>query len=137
KGVDSWRYVNHLYKPILWPAYIERMSSCPNFHLMEDNTHSHCPDFTNTACEKERIPKINWTANLLDLNPIQYVWYLMKSYILYCRGEEKITTPIQMKDVLAEEWAKITIEEINNELSKLPLIMGRCILQDSGNKFEA
>ena len=36
-----------------------------------------------------------------------------------------------------EESEKITIEDINNEISKLPMIMGRCMLQDGGNKFEA
>jgi len=41
-----------------------------------------------------------------------------------------------MKAVLQEEWAKITVDEINNEISKLPIIMGRFMLQDGGNKFD-
>lgn len=53
------------------------------------------------------------------------------------RGAEKITTLLQMREVLVEESEKITIEDINNEISKLPMIMGRCMLQDGGNKFEA
>jgi hypothetical protein len=32
-----------------------------------------------------------------------------------------------MKQVLQEEWDKITIEEINTEIAKLPTIMRRCI----------
>ncbi|RPB04638.1 hypothetical protein L873DRAFT_1666137, partial [Choiromyces venosus 120613-1] len=63
--------------PILWPACIEQMSSLPNFRLMEDNMPSHCSDFRNTACEKERIPKMNWSTNSLDLNPIEHIWHLM------------------------------------------------------------
>lgn len=137
KGVDSWRYVNHLCKLILWPACTERMASLPNFRLMEDNAPSHCSDYTNAAREKVGIPKIEWPANSPDLNPIEHIWRLMKSRILRRRGEEKITTPLQMREVLVEEWAKITIEEINNEVSKLPMIMGRCMLQDGGNKFDA
>ena len=42
-----------------------------------------------------------------------------------------------MREVLVKERAKITIEEINNEVSKPPMIMGRCMLQDGGNKFDA
>jgi len=137
KGVDSWRYVNHLCKPILWPACKERMASLPDFRLMEDNAPSHHSDFMNKAREEEGINKVNWPANSPDFNPIEHIWRLMKSRILRGRGEERIATPAQMKEVLAEEWAKISLEEINNEISKLPLTMGRCMLQDGGNKFEA
>ena len=137
KRVDSWKYVNHLCKPILWPACKERMANLPNFQLMEDNAPSHHSDFTNTAHEKEGIGKVNWPANSRDFNLIERIWRLMKSRILCRRGEERLTTPAQMKEVLVEEWAKISLEEINNKISKLPLTMGRCMLQDGGNKFEA
>ena len=40
KGVDSWRYVTHHCRPILWPACKERMVVSLNFKLMEDNTPS-------------------------------------------------------------------------------------------------
>ncbi|RPB01380.1 hypothetical protein L873DRAFT_1676969, partial [Choiromyces venosus 120613-1] len=76
-------------------------------------------------------------ANSPDFNPIEHIWCLMKSRILRRRGEEKITTPMEMKIVLEVEWAKITVDKINNEISKLPLIMPRCMLQDGGDKFEA
>ncbi|RPA94779.1 hypothetical protein L873DRAFT_1700302, partial [Choiromyces venosus 120613-1] len=33
------------------------------------------------------------------------------------------TTITQMKDVLYEEWDKITIEEINKEILRLPKVM--------------
>lgn len=137
KGVDSWRYVTHLCQPILWPACKERMVVYSNFQLMEDNAPSHDSDYTNRERERENIPKIAWPANSPDFNPIEHIWRLMKSRILRRRGEEKITTPTEMKAVLQEEWAKITVDEINNEISKLPLIMGRCMLQDGGNKFDA
>jgi stage III sporulation protein SpoIIIAA len=32
-----------------------------------------------------------------------------------------------MKEVLQEEWDRITIEEINKEISRLPTVMARCI----------
>ena len=108
-----------------------------NFWLMEDNPPSHDLEFTNREHERENIPKIAWPANSPDFNPIEHIWRLMMSRILRRRGEEKITTPIEMKAVLQEEWAKITVDEINNEILKLPLIMGRCMLQDGGNKFDA
>ena len=43
---------------------------------------------------------------------------------------------LKMKRVL-KEWERITIEEINAEIAKLPEIMQRCIKQNGGNKFHA
>jgi len=104
---------------------------------MEDNAPSHSSDFTNTAREQLGIPKVDWPANSPDLNPIEHILCLIKSRILRRREAEKITTPLQMREVFVEEWEKITIEDINNAISKLPMIMGRRMLHDGGNKFEA
>ena len=37
RGVDSWRYVTALARPLLWPTCIERLRQNPDFLLMEDN----------------------------------------------------------------------------------------------------
>ena len=128
--------MNYLCKLILWLVCTERMASFLNFHLMEDNAPSPCSDFTNAARKKVGIQKIELPANSLDLNPMEHIWRLMKSRILHHTKEETINTPLQMSDVLVEEWVKLTIEEISNEVLKLPMIMGRCMLQDGGNKFD-
>ncbi|RPA95906.1 hypothetical protein L873DRAFT_1696342, partial [Choiromyces venosus 120613-1] len=52
-------------------------------------------------------------------------------------GSEKICTTTPMAMVLQEEWDKITIDEINREIGKLPRIMQQCIEQNGGNKFQA
>ena len=43
----------------------------------------------------------------------------------------------EMKKVLRKEWDKITVEEINIEIAKLPDIIERCIKQGGGNEFQA
>ncbi|RPA96434.1 hypothetical protein L873DRAFT_1694296, partial [Choiromyces venosus 120613-1] len=65
------------------------------------------------------------------------IWWLMKGSILQLRGSEKICTTTPMAMVLQEEWDKITIDEINREIGKLPRIMQQCIEQSGGNKFQA
>ena len=42
-----------------------------------------------------------------------------------------------MKLVLQEEWDKITIEEINKEVAKLPSIIAKCINVNGGNNYHA
>ena len=61
----------------------------------------------------------------------------MKKRILRRRGVEKITSVSLMKEVLIQEWSKITIEEINAEIAKLPGIMQRCLAASGGNKYHA
>jgi len=42
-----------------------------------------------------------------------------------------------MMAALQEEWDRLTLEEINNEIRKLPTIMQRCLNVNGGNKFHA
>jgi len=137
KGIDSWRYVTALCRPLLWSTCRERLLLNPQFLLMEDNAPSHNSGFTNEVRESEGIAKVKWPPNSLDLNPIEHIWRLMKWRILRRRGAERITTPREMETVLQEEWDKITIEEINHEIVKLPDIMIWCIAANGGNKFQS
>jgi len=136
KGVHSWRYITSVCCPLLWPICQERLALNPHFLLMEDNAPSDDLDYTNLVRKKEGIVKITWQPNSPNFNPIEHIWGLMKMDILRHPGSERIRTQIKMKVVLEEEWSKITIEEINHEIVKLPDIMVRCIAKKGGNNFQ-
>ena len=137
KGIDSWRYITKLARPILWPECRHHLIENPNFILMEDNAACHNSDWTNQEGELEGIEKVNWPPNSPDFNPIEKVWTLMKRRIQRCQGLEWITTVTQMKSVLKEECEKIPIAEINTQISLLPKAMELCIKQAGGNMFHA
>jgi len=42
-----------------------------------------------------------------------------------------------MKVMLKAEWERNTVEEINKEIAKLPILMLKCIEKHGGNKFDA
>ena len=84
---------------------------------------------------RRRFNKVDWPPNSPDLNPIEHLWNIMKSRIQTRRGVERVTTAGEMKLILKQEWERITIEEINREVSKLPSILAQCISQKGGNKF--
>lgn len=137
RGIDSWRYIQHVCKPILWPECKRLTAVNPNFMLMEDGAASHSSDYTTQEHLKEGIKKIEWPSNSPDFNPIEWIWTLLKKRIQTRRGSERITTVGEMKRVLQEEWDKITVEEINTEIAKLPTIMQRCIAVNGGNNYHA
>ena len=126
-----------LARPILWPKCQDHLTKNPEFILMEDNAACHDSDWTNQERRAEGISKVDWPPNSPDFNPIEKVWTLMKRRIQRRRGLERITTIGEMKCVLKEEWEKITIDEINAQISLLPKTMMSCIRQAGGNRFHA
>jgi len=136
-GIDAWRYIKHITRPILWPACKERLAVNPDFILMEDNAASHHCWYTDAQREKEGVREMKWPPNPPDFNPIERVWCIMKSRIQTRRGSERVTTAARMRIVLQEEWDRITIEEINALFQRLPTVMQRYIAVDGGNNSMA
>jgi len=60
---------------------------------------------------------------------------LLKSRIQKRRGSKRVTTIRRLKEVLMEEWDKVTTEEINKGISPLPHVMQRCIDYNGGTNF--
>ncbi|RPA92634.1 hypothetical protein L873DRAFT_1709033, partial [Choiromyces venosus 120613-1] len=107
----------------------------PAFLLIENNAPAYDSDFTNFERLKEEISKVDWPPNSPDFNSIEHLWELMKSRIQTWRGRERVTNLGDMKAILKAEWDCITVEEINKEIAKLPVIVLKCIEKGSGNKL--
>ena len=83
------------------------------------------------------FPSSIWVSNSPDFNPIERIWAILKRRILRRCASERITTVTGMKATLFEEWEKITIEEIDREMKRLPTIVSRCLSVFGGNNFRA
>ena len=83
------------------------------------------------------IPKLDLVSNSPDFNPIERIWAILKRRILRNLASERITTVTGMKAALFEEWEKITIEDINREIERLPTVVSRCLSVSGGNNFHA
>jgi hypothetical protein len=137
RGVDAWRYVKHVAIPLMWPECHRQLQQNPDFVLMEDGASPHTASYTSREREKQGVPKLDWVSNSPDFNPIERIWTLLKRRIQRRRASERVTTVADMKLVLQEEWEKITVEEINCEIDKLPTIVTRCLAVNGGNNFHA
>ena len=137
RGIDAWRYVKHVARPLLWPECRLLLIRNPDFILMEDNAPAHNAFYTTREREKEGVSKVDWPPNSPDFNPIEHLWTLLKRWILQRKGSERITSVGAMKQVLEEEWEKITIAEINLEILKLLQIMKRSLAVNGANNYHA
>ena len=104
---------------------------------MEDDASPHTASYNSHEREKQGVPKLDWVSNTPDFNPSERIWTLLKRRIQWWHASERVTTVADMKHVVHKEWEKITVEEINCEIDKLPTIVSCCLAVNGGNNFHA
>ncbi|RPA96372.1 hypothetical protein L873DRAFT_1634171, partial [Choiromyces venosus 120613-1] len=58
--------------------------------------------------------------NSPDFNPIEHIWDRFRKKLQYHRrGNNRITTVSKMREALWEAWDCLTVEEINQEISRV------------------
>lgn len=133
-GIDAWRYVKNICRPILWPECKGILQKNPNFLLMEDGAAAHRAWYTNRERKKEGIPKAPWPALSPDFNPIEHIWDWMRKEI---DEMEEVDSVPKMKKAMEQVWQALSLERINAEIEKLPHIMAKCIIAGGGNNYQA
>jgi hypothetical protein len=73
KRIDSWRYVQNVCRPVLWPECKRLMAENPNFILMEDGAASHGSGYTTQERVREGVRKMDWPRNSPNFNPIERI----------------------------------------------------------------
>jgi len=132
RGIDSWRYIKYVCRPLLWPVCQALLRQDLEFILMEDNPPGHDCWYTNQERVKDMVNKVNWPPNSPDFNPIERIWHLLKSRIQIRRGNELVTSVKPMREVLVDEWNCVTIDEINRKIERLPTVMECCLNVQGG-----
>lgn len=82
-----------------------------------------------------QVARLPWPPFSPDLNPIEKVWAIIKNRIRKRRVRPK--TMGQLKQVWQEEWVNLSIEEINEQIIKMPLRMKQVIEAKGSNNFHA
>jgi transposase len=108
----------------LLPVYIEaihktRLKDPQNWLFLEDGDPFHGMQKKGLA---QHLKEANWIINLThppqspDLNPMEGIWCILKQRV--CR---RVFHSIEeLKEVLQDEWSKITMEEVRARISDMP-----------------
>ena len=124
--------------PILWPECQRLLENNQDFVLMEDGAPAHNSFYTNCERVTRGVRKVAWPPSSPDFNPIEHIWDRFRKRLQRRRrGSNRITSITAMKEALLEAWEKLTIEEINHEISRLPNIMEKCIIAEGKNNYHA
>ena len=127
-------YVGHIL-----PLYVQSIhqlrqseSDIPNnWLLQEDGDPSHGMRTHGLA---RKFKDCNWITNHYhpaqspDLNPIEACWCILKQRV----RQREWDNLNQLKEVIQEEWSRITMDEVRRRISEMP---ARCqSLVESGGK---
>jgi hypothetical protein len=87
--------------------------------LQEDNDPSHGTKKTGLAIF---LKEANWIDSFVhppqspDLNPVEGIWNLLKQRA--CR--RRWHSLDELKEILQDEWSKITMEEVRARIAEMP-----------------
>lgn len=88
-----------------------------SFTLLDDNAPPHRAEIVKVYKEAEGIQGFEqWPPNSPDINPIEDIWRLLKDRI----RKRMPKTLKEIEVVAADEWSKITIDEIRSLIESLP-----------------
>jgi ketohexokinase/beta-glucosidase len=93
-----------------------------NSHLlfMQNNASSHAAQITIKKLESRDISTIFWFAYSLDLNSIETVWHIMKSWIELHYDEHDKLSYDQLRQTVRETWDAVTpfqLDDLINSMS--------------------
>jgi DDE superfamily endonuclease len=117
------------YVERLLPTYIDAVNKLQSRYpsqqvlLQEDNDPSHGTGkkkgLAQELKEQHSIRNLVHPAQSPDLNPIEACWNILKQ-----RVRRRVWNTLdELKDILQEEWSKITMEEVRTRISDM---IGRC-----------
>ena len=123
-------FIENVYKKALIP-FLKKTNPDHLLTLMEDNAPVHTAKATRSFLAENSITKIVWPAQSPDLNPIENVWFLLKSNIqeLY----QPRTIP-EMHEALKQAWDDFPASTLDHLVLRYKLV---CYHDVSLKKFRA
>ena len=126
------------YTERLLSIYIEKLQEDSRNILQEDNDSSHGTRSKNNVARKLKetnfIKTLRHPAQSPDLNPTEGIWNILKQRVRKRYGDWR--TVDELKQVILEEWDKITLDEIRARIAEIPM---RCkmLVANGGERIKS
>jgi hypothetical protein len=126
------------YTERLLPVYIQKIREDSRNILQEDNDSSHGTRSKNNVAqlykEVNSIKTLRHPAQSPDLNPIEGIWNILKMRVRKRYSDWR--TMEELKQVILEEWDKITMDEIRARIAEMP---ARCrkLVSNGGERIKS
>lgn len=135
RHINADDYVEQFLDPVVRPFFEKERAKAAACHMVcpwsfqEDNEGAHSTksydnaanDFKNEHKIRQLRPK--HSANSPDLNPIERIWRKFKQRVKRRRARNAA----DLRRYIEEEWEKITVNDINKEIKKMPQAVEDCI----------
>ena len=123
------------YVQILEQGLLESMenSGIPagNIIFQQDNDPKHTSNLATDFFNAHGIQVLDWPAQSPDLNPIEHLWALLKKMIY---GYDKPASGVfELWDRAAEQWGRITAEQCQSLIERMPRRLRAVIRAKGGN----
>lgn len=119
--VTAQRYVDEVIRPHVVP-FAQRMG--PGFMLMQDNARAHTARVTRDALQDAQISVLPWPANCPDLNPIEYMWDLLKRTVR--QTNQPVHNESQLINVLKTSWEQIPLDTVRHLIQNMSSRLQDC-----------
>lgn len=96
-----------------------------------DNASIHVSAKSKEWFRKKEIPLLTWPVRSPDLNPIENLWGILARRVY--RNGRQFGTVTEQKNIIQEEWASISVEEINTLIKSMPKRIFQVINNNGGS----
>jgi transposase len=122
------------YTERLLSVYIKKLQENSRSIFQKNNNSSHSIRSENNVAQKLKkrnsIETLRHPAQSPDLNPTEGIWNILKPRVRKRYGDWR--TIDKLKQVILEEWDKITLDDIRARIAEMPT---RCkMLVDNGGE---
>ena len=97
--------------------------------FQHDNDPKHTSKTTIALLKWLRVKVMDWPSMSPDLNPIEYLWGILKWKVEVC----KVSNICQLHDVVMEEWKSIPVATCEALVNSMPKIVKAILDNDSGH----
>lgn len=109
-------FIKYIYKKSLIP-FLNQADPLHKLSLMEDNAPIHTSKASQSFVAESSIMKIDWLSPLPDMNPIESVWFLLKSN--FQELHQPWTIP-EMHEALKQVWQDFLASTLDHLVELMP-----------------